>query len=697
MMKKTIFLVPVHADCGLTTVALGMVRAFDQLGVRVAFYKPLDHQREREHGPERSTHFVRTITQLQPSPSIPLDRAERLVSAQELDRLRTEIITAFHQSTPDAEVVIVEGLVSTRQSSIDWNEELVGILSADVVLVAAEGDRSSDRLRHDLETAASPYGGMQSERVMGCILNRVRLQSGETGEAARSRYAKAVVSRPHADFSVIGCIPYHAELTHCRPRDIAAHLKAEVVFAGEIDDRRVKQISLLARRVPHLFYTFRPGAILVTPADRDDVIIAIAMAALNGIPIAGLVLTGELPIEESVKAFCMPGFQTGLPVFWVPKSSYETATALYGMSQEIPADDTQRIRSAMEFAASHLDERWLTAHRSSDAEPRMSPAAFCYQLTERAKLANRRILLPEGDEPRTIKAAVICQERRIARCVLMGKPDEIRRVAHGLGLELPADLEIIDVDSIREHYVAPLVEMRKSKGLSEQAAADQLTDNVVLGTVMLAQGEADGLVSGAVHSTANTIRPALQLIKTKPGVSLVSSVFFMCLPDQVVVYGDCAVVTDPDAQGLAEIAIQSADSAKQFGITPRVALISYSTGTSGSGVDVDKVREAVRIARELRPDLLIDGPLQYDAASTLDVAQTKAPDSAVAGKATVFVFPDLNTGNTTYKAVQRSANVVSIGPMLQGLKRPVNDLSRGALIDDIVYTIALTAVQATQS
>ena len=239
--------------------------------------------------------------------------------------------------------------------------------------------------------------------------------------------------------------------------------------------------------------------------------------------------------------------------------------------------------------------------------------------------------------------------------------------------------------------------MRKNKGLSPQAAADQLTDNVVLGTVMLALGEADGLVSGAVHSTANTIRPALQLIKAKPGTSLVSSVFFMCLPDQVVVYGDCAVVADPDARALADIAIQSAESAKQFGIPPRVALISYSTGTSGSGVDVDKVREATRIAQELRPDLLIDGPLQYDAASTLDVARTKAPDSPVAGKATVFVFPDLNTGNTTYKAVQRSANVVSIGPMLQGLKRPVNDLSRGALIDDIVYTIAITAIQSTQT
>jgi phosphate acetyltransferase len=255
-------------------------------------------------------------------------------------------------------------------------------------------------------------------------------------------------------------------------------------------------------------------------------------------------------------------------------------------------------------------------------------------------------------------------------------------------------LEIVDPRSVRSRYVAPLVEMRKHKALSEGNAAELLEDNVWLGTVMLALGEVDGLVSGAVHSTANTIRPALQIIKTKPGAHIVSSVFFMCLPEQVVVYGDCAVVPDPDAPMLADIAIQSADSAIRFGIPARVAMISYSTGESGSGSDVEKVRQATRIAREKRPDLLLDGPLQYDAAAIPDVAKAKAPNSPVAGRATVFIFPDLNTGNTTYKAVQRSAHVISIGPMLQGLRRPVNDLSRGALVEDILYTIAITAIQA---
>jgi phosphate acetyltransferase len=280
--------------------------------------------------------------------------------------------------------------------------------------------------------------------------------------------------------------------------------------------------------------------------------------------------------------------------------------------------------------------------------------------------------------------------------VLIGKRAEIEAVAHAQGFELHKDITIVDPDTVRENYVAPMVELRKHKGLAPDMALAQLEDNVVLATMMVALNEVDGLVSGAVHTTANTVRPALQLIKTADHAKVVSSVFFMCLPEQVLVYGDCAINPDPSATQLADIAIQSADSALAFGIKPKVAMISYSTGASGSGSDVEKVREATKIAQALRPDLEIDGPLQYDAAAIKSVAAKKAPDSKVAGEATVFIFPDLNTGNTTYKAVQRSANVISMGPMLQGLRKPVNDLSRGALVDDIVYTIALTAIQAKQ-
>jgi phosphate acetyltransferase len=379
-------------------------------------------------------------------------------------------------------------------------------------------------------------------------------------------------------------------------------------------------------------------------------------------------------------------------------NTWQTAVSLQNFNVDIPEDDRERIELVQDYVAGHIDKHWIESlSAKSTRSRRLSPPAFRYQLTELARQANKRVVLPEGEEPRTIKAAAICAERGIARPVLLGNPDEIRRVAEQQGVVLTDRVEIIDPVAVRERYVARLVELRKNKGMTEVVAREQLEDNVVLGTMMLERNEVDGLVSGAVHTTANTIRPPMQIIKTAPGSSLISSIFFMLLPDQVLVYGDCAINPDPTAEQLAEIAIQSADSAAAFGIEPRVAMISYSTGTSGAGADVEKVREATELAKAKRPDLIIDGPLQYDAAIMENVAKSKAPNSPVAGKATVFVFPDLNTGNTTYKAVQRSAELVSIGPMLQGMRKPVNDLSRGALVDDIVYTIALTGIQAAQA
>lgn len=342
---------------------------------------------------------------------------------------------------------------------------------------------------------------------------------------------------------------------------------------------------------------------------------------------------------------------------------------------------------------SEIDSNAFEAYKTADRTQKLSPYAFRNQVVRLAQNAKKRIVLPEGDEPRTIEAAAICQSRGIAQCVLLGDADKIRAVADERGVTLPDGIEIIEPATVIEKYVAPMVERRKGK-IDEEGARQALQDTVYLGTMMLQVGDVDGLVSGAVHTTADTIRPAFQLIKTAPEYSLVSSVFFMLLPDQVVVYGDCAVNPNPTAEQLAEITIQSAESAKSFGIDPKVALISYSTMNSGSGEDVEMVKSALKIVREKAPSLKVDGPLQFDAASVPSVGKQKAPNSQVAGEANVFIFPDLNTGNTTYKAVQRTAGVISVGPMLQGLNKPVNDLSRGCLVDDIVYTIALTAIQA---
>ncbi len=694
-MPHTLYLAPCGAKVGLTSVALGLVRALDNRGVRVAFCKSIGQPVARGTGPERSTHFIRATTSLRPALPISLDEAERLISSDRTDELMERVMRDFHESASDADVVIVEGLaqISDMPLGATLNVQLVRTLSAQVILIGSLAGLSMEEFDERLEVVGSQYGGLEGGAVIGCIINHV-LDSQKL-DLAGLRNSLAAKSRilERGGFHLIGAIPQNAELTACRAIDIARHLDARVLHEGEIQIRRAKKISLLARTVPNMLHTFQAGSILVTPIDRSDVMMAVALSALKT-PMAGLVLTGDFSLDERVWNLCKPGFDTGLPVLSVQSSSWETATHLGQMDPEVPEDDLERVQLGMDHVALYIDADWIASRSAIPVETRMSPAAFCYRVTERARAAEKRIILPEGDEPRTIRAASLCAQRNIARCVLLGDPEEIQRVAQGLEVELPENLEILDPALLRANYVKPLVEMRKHKGLTPEDAADLLSDNVWLGTVMLALGEVDGLVSGAVHSTANTIRPALQIIKTKQGAKVVSSIFFMCLPDQVLVYGDCAVNPDPNAETLADIAIQSADSAERFGIPARVAMISYSTGQSGSGADVDKVREATRIAKDKRPDLLLDGPLQYDAATMADVAATKAPDSPVAGRTTVFIFPDLNTGNTTYKAVQRSANVISIGPMLQGLRRPVNDLSRGALVEDIVYTIAITAIQA---
>lgn len=697
-MPHTLFLVPCGQGVGLTSVALGLLRALDRRGIRVAFFKPIGQHFGRDTGPERSTYFVRKTSALTPAEPVPLEEAQRLVASGRTDELFARVMRGFHESAGDADVVVVEGLVDAQETTgeHELNRELVRTLSAQVILVGALGTSPVGELESRMEQTASHYGGFGPGRVVASIVNRIPPPSG-----ARASYYPGIakpknpVERP--DFNVIGVIPENPELMACRTVDIARHLDAKVVHEGEIAQHRVRKITLLARTIPNLVDELGAGALLVTPGDRADVVVIAALAALNKIPIAGLVLTGDLPVSPKIIELCRPALETGLPVLTVPGSSWETASALSTMTSEIAVDDLERAVKGMDFVAENIDADWLARHSALPRETRLSPAAFCFRLTERARSLNRRIVLPEGDEPRTVKAAAICAERGIARPVLLAPPDEVRRVASAEDVVLPPAVEIIDPRLVRSNYVAPLVEARKHKGLTPKDAAELLEDNVWLGTMMLAAGEVDGLVSGAVHSTANTIRPALQIIKTKPGAKVVSSIFFMCLPEQVVVYGDCAVIPDPDAATLADIAIQSADSAGRFGLPARVAMISYSTGESGSGSDVDKVREATATAQKLRPDLAIDGPLQYDAAAIPDVAAKKAPKSPVAGKATVFVFPDLNTGNTTYKAVQRSAHVISIGPMLQGLRRPVNDLSRGALVEDIVYTIALTAIQAGET
>lgn len=713
-MSRTIMLIPISAGVGLTSVCMGVLRAMERKGVKVSFYKPIAQPRvDTENYTDLSSSILASTSDIKIGEPTPMSEAEHFIGTDNIDELLETIVERYNHINKESEVTLIEGIVPTRKHPFanQINAEIAATLGAEIVFVANPGTDNPTQLKERIEVACSHFGGTKNKNISGVIINKLNAPVDREGRTrpdlseifddangAKQTNIEVMQIFNSSPIRVLGCVPWSIDLIATRAIDISRHLKAEIINQGDIQSRRIRSITFCARSLPHMIQHFKPGSLLVTSADRPDVIVAAALAAMNGVEIGAILLTGGYDIPAEIQHLCQPAIDTGLPIFRVGGNTWQTALNLQSFNLEVPADDKERIELINDHVASHIDGPWIDSlTEGTQGIRRLSPPAFRYQLTELARKAGKRVILPEGDEPRTIKAAAICAERGIAQCVLLGNPDEIRRVAAQQGVELGAGVEIIDADKVRDDYVARLVELREKKGMTEVVAREKLQDSVFLGTMMLERDEVDGLVSGAVHTTANTIVPPFQIIKTAPGASVVSSVFFMLLPDQVLVYGDCAVNPDPNAEQLAEIAISSADSAAAFGIDPRVAMISYSTGESGSGADVDKVREATRIAKEKRSDLVIDGPLQYDAAIMESVAASKAPNSPVAGKATVFVFPDLNTGNTTYKAVQRSADLVSIGPMLQGMRKPVNDLSRGALVDDIVYTIALTAIQASQA
>ena len=694
---QTFFIAPTDFGVGLTSISLGLVRTLERAGLKVGFFKPIAQPHPGDLGPERSTELIARTHGLKPPKPLGLAHVERMLGDGQLDELLEEIITLYQAASVGNDVVIVEGMVPTRHASYAArvNLHLAKSLDADVILVSAAENEVLAELSGRVELQAQLFGGPKDPKVLGVILNKVRTE--ETMQAFAARLKEHSPLLRNGDFRLLGCIPYQADLNAPRTRDVADLLGAQVINAGDYEQRRMNKIIICARTVLNTVPLLKPGVLVVTPGDRDDILLAVSLASMNGVPLAGLLLTSDSMPDPRIMELCRGALQAGLPVLSVSTGSYETATLLNQLNKEIPIDDRERAEIITDFVASHLDAQWLHQRCGTPRELRLSPAVFRYQLIQRAQQADKRIVLPEGNDPLTIQAAAICQARGIARCVLLAKPEDVQAVASAQGISLPEGLEILDPDLIRGRYVEPMVNLRKSKSLNAPMAEQQLEDNVVVGTMMLALDEVDGLVSGIVHSTANTIRPALQLIKTAPGCSLVSSVFFMLFPDQLLVYGDCVMNPHPSAPELAEIALQSADSAEAFGIPARVAMISYSSGNSASGEEVEKVREATQMAQESQRNLQIDGPLQYDAAANENVARQLAPDSPVAGRATVFVFPDLNTGNTTHKAVQRSADCVSLGPMLQGLRKPVNDLPRGAQVDDIVYTIALTAIQANRT
>ncbi|WP_395479854.1 phosphate acetyltransferase [Candidatus Curculioniphilus buchneri] len=714
-MSRVIMLIPTSIDVSLNSISLGLSYAIKQKGISLSLFKPIGLpilDNKKFESTVHKTMFNDSI--IRPcNPPLSMNYVEYLLSSNQQNVLIDKIVTCYHENIQESNIVLIEGLILTskQQFTMMLNNEIAWAFNAEIILVLELSNYSAEYINKLINLVCLNFGDSQNKNTIGIIVNKINAPINKQGQiysnllelfendntennATMDQYSLF----KNSSLPILGYIPWNFDLTAVRAIDIARHLDALIIQEGTIYTRRVKSVVFCTYGFPNILENFKPGSLLIIPADRFEMLIAACLAALNGIEITAILLTDGCEIELHIRHLCERALKTGMSIFSVKTNIWQTALNLQNFSLGIPPDDHCRMEKLQHYIASYIDVDWIKSLSNVSKKPRrLSAASFRYHLNTLARQAKKCILLPEGDEERTIQAASICAKRGIAKCILLGDPEQIKHVAKKHNVELCKTIKIIDPSMIRREYVNRLMELRKAQGMTRSMACEQLEDNVMLGTLMLEQGKVDGLVSGAVHTTTHTIRPSLQLIKPISQKSLlVSSIFFMLLPEQVLIYGDCAINPNPSAEQLAEIAIQSADSAVAFGIEPYVAMISYSTGNSGAGNDVDKVRKATQLAKNKRPNLMIDGPLQYDAAILSDVASLKAPNSPVAGKATIFIFPDLNTGNTTYKAVQRSTNIISIGPMLQGMRKPVNDLSRGALVEDIVYTIALTAVQSKQ-
>ncbi|MCG6982421.1 MAG: phosphate acetyltransferase [Deltaproteobacteria bacterium] len=623
------------------------------------------------------------------------EEARNMIAGGQYNELLKNIVSKYKELESQCPFVLCEGTDFTGVSSafeFDFNADVANNLGAPILAVVNGFGKSPAAVVDGVRVARESYGGH------GCTLAATAVNRVTADQVDSIVEQLGGLQREGEPLYVL---PEEPTLAKPTVGEIARALNA-TVLQGESNElnREVRDFKVAAMNLPNFLDYVVDGALVITPGDRADVILgSLATVFSETYPnIAGLLLTGGLTPEPQVLRLIEGAKRSPTPIISVDTDTYTTAMNVSAVPAVITPDNERKIAAALGLFESRVDLEEFGNRITGIRSVRVTPIMFEYQLIERAKSNCQHIVLPEGAEDRILRATEVLLRRKVCDLTLLGDRKEIQQKTAALGLNLegakvvnPAHSEWL-ADFAKTYY-----ELRKHKGISEEMAADAMTDVSYFGTMMVHKGIADGMVSGSVHTTAHTIRPSFEIIKTKPGCSIVSSVFFMCLADRVLVYGDCAVNPHPDAEQLADIAISSAETATMFGIEPRIAMLSYSTGESGKGEAVESVRQATAIARERRPDLKLEGPIQYDAAVDASVARTKLPESEVAGQATVFIFPDLNTGNNTYKAVQRSANAVAVGPVLQGLNKPVNDLSRGCTVTDIVNTVAITAIQAQET
>ncbi|MEV0093281.1 phosphate acetyltransferase [Streptomyces sp. NPDC050738] len=686
-MTRSVYVTGIDRGDGRQVIELGVMELLTRQVDRVGVFRPLVHD-----GPDRLFDLLRARYRLSQDPGsvygLDYHEASTIQAEQGTDELVSRLVDRFHQVAREYEVVLVLGtdFAGTQlPDELAINARLANEFGASVIPVVGGKGQTSESVRAETRNAYRAYEALGCD-VITVIVNRVAPE-------ARDEIAERLAARLPVPCAVLPDEPALAAPTVSQIN----HALGGTVLLG--DDAGLARDALDfvfgGAMLPKFLSALTPGCLVVTPGDRADLVVGSLAAHSAGTPpIAGVLLTlDERPGEAILKL--ADRLAPGTPVIAVAGGSFPTAAELFALEGKLNAATPRKAETALGLFERYVDTTDLLGRLSVARSGRVTPMMFEHELLETARASKRRVVLPEGTEDRVLRAADVLLRRGVCDITLLGDVDAVRKKAADLGIDLTS-ADIIDpqTSELRQRFAEVYAELRAHKGVTVELAFDVVADVSYFGTLMVQEGLADGMVSGAVHSTAATIRPAFEIIKTKPDARIVSSVFFMCLADKVLVYGDCAVNPDPNAEQLADIAVQAAATAAQFGVEPRIAMLSYSTGTSGSGADVDKVRQATELVRAARPDLMIEGPIQYDAAVEPSVAATKLPESEVAGQASVLIFPDLNTGNNTYKAVQRSAGAVAVGPVLQGLRKPVNDLSRGALVQDIVNTVAITAIQA---
>ncbi|NNF36645.1 MAG: phosphate acetyltransferase [Saprospiraceae bacterium] len=698
-MSNSLYVATSEPQSGKSLVTLGLIDLALRRTNKVGIFRPIIHSKgvigDRDDHLDLLLSKFNLDLEFDECYAFTRDEASDLVGHGKTDRIVEKVISKFKKLEKRFDFILIEGTDFLGESSVfefDLNAVIAKNLGTPVLLVESGDGETLAETKRNLNLAVDSFLSKECH-VLGVIMNRMPEENMADGYDYLKKDLPSDV--------LLSLVPESQILKSPTIGEIAYHLNAEILYGKDKLQDLVYGYTVAAMHIPNFLDKFKEKFLIITPGDRHDIIMATLMAhfSLQHPNITGIVLTGGFKPPSSV-AKILDGLSDIVPILSVKDNTFQTAMKANDIPTKLNIDNNRKINLSLETFEKYVDASAIAKNVFSFQPKGMTPKMFNYILVQKAKSKKMHIVLPEGQDERILKAADLLLSRGIVKLTLLGKEEEIQNEIGRLGLNFEGkEIEFITPNRSNSFisYVETLYELRQHKGVNLEIAGDLMSDVSYYGTMMVYKGDADGMVSGAAHTTQHTIRPALQFVKTKPGVSVVSSVFFMCLDDRVLVYGDCAVNPNPNSEQLSEIAISSAETSKEFGIEPRLAMLSYSSGSSGKGEEVEKVRKATEIVKEKLPQVKIEGPIQYDAAVDLAVGSKKMPGSEVAGRATVLIFPDLNTGNNTYKAVQRETGAIAIGPILQGLNKPVNDLSRGCTVEDIVNTVIITAIQAQSS